>query len=78
MPNKSGKTFGEQIQDAFFKAQKAKNYEAMAYYHLLPASSPACVSFETFKGSWAYDEWLNRPDVQEYIEKHTPISLTSE
>lgn len=55
-------SYGDQISLAWKKAAKEKNIEAMAYYELLGDTS-ASVSFETFKGSWAYEKWIKHPKV---------------
>ena len=56
---KNDLTYGEQIALAHKKAIKEKNVEAIAYYRGLLNTS-ASVSFETFKGSWAYDGWKKK------------------
>lgn len=58
-----------QLQIAFRKAKKEKNIEAMTYYYeLLNSNTSASVSFEKFKGSWAYEQWLKKPQTQRIID----------
>ena len=61
-------TYGEQLQRAYNKACKAPDPNstwktgdkaAMLYYSTLEDTS-ACVSWERFRGSWAYTEWLKK------------------
>ena len=62
--------YGDQLRLAYKSAQNAKNAEAMAYYQLLMARpTSANVPFETFKGSWAYDQWIKRPAIQDKIKE---------
>ncbi len=60
-------TYREQIQLAYDKAAKEKNVEAMAYYHGV-TDTCASVSFETFKGSWVYEQWIKRDSTKKVIE----------
>lgn len=60
--------YGDQLRAAFKKASKEGNVEAMAYYATMGPTS-ASVSFERFKGSWAYGEWLKKPETQKVIQK---------
>jgi hypothetical protein len=61
-------SYGTQLDMAHRKAKKEKNVEAIAYYELLGDTS-ASVPFESFKGSWAYGEWLKKPTTIEKIKK---------
>lgn len=54
--------YADQLRMAYDKAKKEKNVEAMVYYQFLGPTA-ASVPFEKFKGSWAYGEWLKKPDV---------------
>jgi len=58
--------YGTQLKMAADKAKREKNVEAMVYYQLLQNTS-ASVPFEKFKGSWAYDQWKDKPEVQKAI-----------
>ena len=59
----------DQLKIAYNKARKEKNVEAMAYYEqLLKGGTAASVPFERFKGSWAYEEWLKKPETIELIQ----------
>lgn len=49
----------DQIQSEIRKAKKQKNAEAVVYYKRALYFS-AVVSFERFKGSWAYSEWVKK------------------
>lgn len=52
-------TYQEQLEAAYNRARKAKNAEAMKYYtEKMETTTTACVSFERFKGSWAYTQWI--------------------
>jgi hypothetical protein len=51
-------TYQEQLEAAYNRARKAKNAEAMKYYAEKMGITTACVSFERFKGSWAYAQWI--------------------
>jgi len=58
-------TYQEQIQRAFRKAAKGTKFglpgdEAAMQYYAEASCGVACVSFETFKGSWAGELWLKR------------------
>jgi len=57
----TNETYGDQIRRVFAKAKRDKNVEAMAYYEQA-FSYCAVVAFESFKGSWAYGEWIKRSD----------------
>lgn len=60
--------YGTQLRMAHQTARREKNAEAMAYYETLGDTS-ASVPFEKFKGSWAYEQWKKRPEVQAHITK---------
>ena len=60
--------YADQLRMAYNKAKKEKNVEAIAYYRLL-GPKVANVPFEKFKGSWAYGEWLKKPEVVDEIKK---------
>jgi predicted RNA-binding Zn-ribbon protein involved in translation (DUF1610 family) len=60
--------YGTQLKNAFKKASKEGNVEAMAYY-ATKGNTSASVSFEQFKGSWAYDEWLKKPETIQTIQR---------
>ena len=49
----------DEIRAALTKARKARNAEAVVYYGD-KATHVACVSFESFQGSWAYEEWRKK------------------
>ncbi len=51
--------YQDQIKRELTKSCKAKNAERYHYYSLA-LSGVAVVSFETFKGSWAYERWRER------------------
>lgn len=69
--NESNKDdYETQLKKAYTKARREKNVEAMAYYYeIINSNTSANVSFERFKGSWAYDQWLKKPKTQEIISK---------
>ena len=54
-------TYDEQLKAAEKAALKARNAEAVIYYRT--RGGLASASFETFKGSWAYQQWIARADV---------------
>ena len=56
--NKPRLSFWEQIAKARRACAKAKDVDGVAYYDSLPADAVACVSWQTFKGSWAGKQWL--------------------
>ena len=51
--------YQDQIQRQLNKAKKARIAEAVVYYWQAFRLS-ACASFETFKGSWAYEQWVKK------------------
>lgn len=61
-------SYYDQRRMAFQKAKREKNVEALAYYATLGDTS-ANVPFEQFKGSWAYEEWLKKPETQQAIKR---------
>lgn len=60
--------YGTQLRLAWQKAKREKNAEAMTYYETLGDTS-ASVPFEKFKGSWAYEQWKKKPEIQAHIAK---------
>lgn len=63
--------YGDQLRMGMKKAYKEKNVEALAYYSsILKSDDPvASVSFEKFKGSWAYEQWIKNPMTIDKIEQ---------
>lgn len=59
-------SYGEQIQAAWKKAKREENAEAMAYYSTL-GDTIASVSFERFKGSAAYESWIEKDETKAAI-----------
>jgi hypothetical protein len=68
-PVKKKPDYRTQLRMAWQKAKREKNAEAMVYYSNILSSDHirANVPFENFKGSWAYGEWLKKPETQEAI-----------
>ena len=61
--------YSDQLRIAYDKAKKQKNPEAMAYYRqVMGGDTAANVTFEKFKGSWAYEQWLKKPNTVKDIE----------
>jgi hypothetical protein len=63
--------YGAQLHNALRKADKDGNVEAVVYYKqiLQNPNIAASVSFEKFKDSWAYEQWLKKSETQHEIEK---------
>jgi hypothetical protein len=52
-------SYKEQIYLQIKKAHREKNAEMVVYYQNALNNSVACVSFDKFKGSWAYTNWMS-------------------
>lgn len=52
-------TYQEKLEGLIKRAMKEKNAQKALYYSQ-NLGGCACVSFDRFKGSWAYDGWLKR------------------
>jgi uncharacterized OB-fold protein len=61
--------YEDSIARAIRAAKKAGNYEAIVYYDDCLRNHSACVSFERFKGSAAYESWKKNPEVVAAIEQ---------
>lgn len=51
-------SYDEQIISQIRKYRKLGNGAAVLYYEQRLGTSNACASWETFKGSWAGENWL--------------------
>lgn len=51
-------SYEEQLTRAIRKARKENDAEATLYYEQKLGTSSACGAWETFKGSWAGEQWL--------------------
>lgn len=60
-------TYHEQICSAWNREKKNKNAEGMVYYEGV-LNCLASVAYSSFKGSWAYNEWKNKPEVLKRIK----------
>ena len=59
----------ESLEDAYRKVKKKKDVEGMAYYKLLMKDRPtASVSWDRFRGSWAYKSWIKKDEVKKTIQ----------
>ena len=54
-------SYGEQIQREIAKSQTQRNAARLFYYKEALKMS-AVVGWETFKGSWAYRQWIQKND----------------
>lgn len=50
------------------RAKKEFNAERVVYYEEALSKS-AVVSYEAFKKSWAYQEWIKKPEIQAKIQR---------
>ena len=70
MPHSSGLSFQEQIAQKISKSKRSGDAEGLAYYReILDNNYCACASYESYKGSWAYTEWIEKPGTQDRILK---------
>ena len=59
---------GAEIRRRLKKALKDCDFEATAYYHQLATTNwVAAVNWEQFKGSWAYEQWIKKPDTCQLV-----------
>ena len=59
----------DQINAEIRKSRKMKIGSRLFYYEQMKQNI-ACVSFEVYKGSWAYESWLkkNISAIQEFVD----------
>jgi hypothetical protein len=54
---------------ALKQAKKKGDHEQVAYYtQALDRTGPAYAGWDNFKGSWAYEQWLKKPETQKLIK----------
>lgn len=58
MPKKNALTYEEQIEKALKKQRRKGCEEGVRYYTEYVRNTSACTSYETFKGSWAHQQWI--------------------
>ena len=63
-------TFGEQIQKEIARSRKMRNPSRFFYYSKISEDAVAAVSWEQFRGSWAYSVWVSthRQEIQAMID----------
>lgn len=63
-------SYGEQIYAEIQKSRKQKDASRLFYYQQA-VNHIACASWETFKGSWAYDQWMlrNKDAIQKFVDE---------
>jgi hypothetical protein len=63
-------TFGEQIQKEIARSRKMRNPSRFFYYSKISEDAVAAVSWEQFRGSWAYSVWISthQQEIQAMID----------
>ena len=66
----SNMTFGEQIQKEIVKSRQMRNPSRFFYYSKMAEDCVAMVSWEQFRGSWAYSVWTreHQHEIQSMID----------
>jgi len=67
--NEAVNDFPVDMERALKQAKKKGDHEQSAYYtQALKGGGSAYAGWDKFKGSWAYEQWLKKPETQELIK----------